>query len=67
LVRIFEHEAIVFIGDDIKFGVSNVGIDASHVLFLFFLLLFYLYCSAVLLFCKMHVTQSKIQFYFISK
>jgi len=29
-VRIFEHEAIVFIGNDIKFGVGNVGINVSH-------------------------------------
>ena len=29
-VRIFEHEAIVFVGNDIKFGVGNVGINVSH-------------------------------------
>ena len=40
LMRIFEHEATVFIGNDIKFGVGNVGInDVSHiVIFLMFLI-----------------------------
>jgi hypothetical protein len=29
-MRIFEHEATVFIGNGIKFGVGNAGINVSH-------------------------------------
>jgi hypothetical protein len=44
-MRIFEHEATVFIGNGIKFGVGNAGIS-RHVCFCFSIIVLLFYCSA---------------------